>query len=168
MGTSDESPLESRPPTLEDLLELCRQLNAKDVSYVVVGGMAVIQHGFVRATEDIDLLLDSSPENEKKLKEALLYLPDQAIKEVALGDLEKYVVIRLADEIVIDLMKSACGVDYEEAKKDIVVVEIEGVPIPFAKLELLKKLKQGVREKDKLDLIFIQGQLDKSKIQKET
>ncbi|MCB1214590.1 MAG: nucleotidyltransferase, partial [Deltaproteobacteria bacterium] len=89
MGTSDESPLESRPPTLEDLVELCRQLNDKGVHYIVVGGMAVIQHGFVRATEDIDLLLEATPENEKKLKEALLYLPDQAIKEVEIGDLAK-------------------------------------------------------------------------------
>ncbi|MGE5346968.1 MAG: hypothetical protein ACM3JH_13525 [Acidithiobacillales bacterium] len=52
----DGAPLESRPPRLEDLLKICGALNANGSKYVVIGGMAVIQAGFVRATEDIDLL----------------------------------------------------------------------------------------------------------------
>lgn len=51
---------ESRPPTLEDLLSVCRELNRVGAQYVVIGGMAVVHHGFVRATEDIDLLLTKS------------------------------------------------------------------------------------------------------------
>ncbi len=51
--------LESRPPTLEDLVALCRRLNEEGARYVIVGGMAIIQLGLVRATEDIDLLVES-------------------------------------------------------------------------------------------------------------
>lgn len=148
--------LESRPPTLEDFVDLCRKLNQENVRYIVIGGMAIIQHGFVRATEDIDLLVDANPKNFKALKKALLSLPDQAVSEVEEGDLEKYPVIRVADEFVVDLMKSANGLDYEDAKKGILRVKIEGVEIPFASVELLLKLKQPLREKDRLDLQFLE------------
>jgi hypothetical protein len=37
----------SRAPELEDLLSLCKALNAEGVRYVLIGGFAVILHGFV-------------------------------------------------------------------------------------------------------------------------
>ena len=52
VAKDDDPPLESRPPVLEDLTHICSELNARGARYVVVGGMAVIQAGFVRATED--------------------------------------------------------------------------------------------------------------------
>jgi hypothetical protein len=49
------SPLEPRLPTLQDLLFLCRSLNEAQAKYLVIGGWAVIHHGFDRTTSDIDL-----------------------------------------------------------------------------------------------------------------
>lgn len=43
--------------------EIFRTLNEADVDYVVVGGMAVILHGYLRATADLDLVLGLAPEN---------------------------------------------------------------------------------------------------------
>ena len=51
--------------------------------------------------------------------------------------LHRYQVIRVADEIVVDLMRSAGGIVYEEAAKDVVTREVDGVPIPFASPRLL-------------------------------
>ena len=48
----DGAAAESRPPTLNDLLTLCRELNERKAKYIVIGGMAMIQAGFVRGTED--------------------------------------------------------------------------------------------------------------------
>ena len=45
----------SRAPELEDLLKLCAALNREAVRYLLIGGFAVILHGFVRGTKDIDL-----------------------------------------------------------------------------------------------------------------
>lgn len=151
----DDAPLEPRPPTLNDLLDLCRRLNATGARYIVVGGMAIIQHGFVRATEDIDLIVDTSPENFERVKTAMLGLPDGAIRDVHPGDLDEYVVVRVGDEFVIDLMKSACGIDYAEAIQDVIHVTLAGVPIPFASAGLLWRLKQTHREKDSLDRQFL-------------
>ena len=51
---NDNPPLEPRLPDTDDLLFLCRRLNEAGAKYIVVGGFAVIQHGFARATEDIN------------------------------------------------------------------------------------------------------------------
>ncbi len=152
---NDGSSAEPRPPTLADLLHLCGELNRAGARYIVVGGMAVIQHGFTRATEDIDLLVDPSPENFEKIRAALMTLPDQAIREVKTGELDEYMVIRVGDEIVVDLMKAACGIEYAEASKDITTLVLQSVTIPFASPKLLWRMKQTHRDKDRLDRLFL-------------
>lgn len=121
----------------------------------------MIQAGFVRATEDIDLLIDSSPENQSKVKAALMTLPDQAVKDLRAEDLTKYSVVRVADEFVVDLMRVACGKNFEAASGLITRVQIGDVEIPFASPELLWQLKQTGREKDKLDIMFLKELLNR-------
>jgi hypothetical protein len=150
-----DAPLEARPPLLEDLVALCRGLNREGARYVVLGGMAVIQAGFVRATNDIDLLIDTTPENQERVRRALMALPDGAVRDLEPDDLDRYVVVRVADEFVVDLMKSACGIDYAAAAPLVDVVDIQGVPIPFASPRLLWRTKQTLRDKDKVDLAFL-------------
>lgn len=152
----DDPPPEARPAGLDDLVFLCRVLNEASARYVVVGGMAIIQAGFVRATEDIDLLVDASPENLARLRTAMMALPDGAVRDVADGDLDAYVVVRVADEFVVDLMKAACGIEYERARHSVDWVDVEGVAIPFANVDLLWETKQTVREKDRLDRLFLE------------
>lgn len=48
----------SRAPELQDLVALCRALGEEGVRYLLIGGFAVVLHGFVRTTKDIDLLVD--------------------------------------------------------------------------------------------------------------
>jgi hypothetical protein len=43
-------------------------------------------------------------------------LPDNAVALIADDEVEKYQVVRIADEIVVDLLKNACGVDYSRAR----------------------------------------------------
>jgi hypothetical protein len=117
--------------------------------------MAVIQAGFGRATNDIDLLIDTSRENQERVRRALMALPDQAVRDMAADDLEKYVVVRVADEIVVDLMGSACGIAYPEASGMTLEVEIDGVSIPFANARLLWRTKDTPRDKDKVDRAFL-------------
>ena len=153
MVHGDDGPApEARPPLFADLIALCRSLNREGARYIVIGGMAIIQAGFVRATQDIDLLVEVSADNIERVRKALLDLPDQAVREMAPGDLDAYVVVRVADEIVVDLLKSACGISYAEAATMTDTVTLEGVQIPFASTELLWRTKQTPREKDRLDL----------------
>lgn len=82
MEDRDARPEFSSGATFEDLIELCRYLNNAGARYVVIGGFAMIYHGYTRGTNDIDLLIDTSANNIGKIKIALLNLPDQAIREV--------------------------------------------------------------------------------------
>ena len=151
----DGPPPEARPPLLADLIALCRSLNREGARYIVIGGMAIIQAGFVRATEAIDLLLDGSAENVARVKRALLDLPDQAVREMAPEDVDRYTVVRVADEFVVGLLKTAGGISFPEAATLVDLVTLEGVSIPFANAELLWRTKQGPREKDRLDRQFL-------------
>ncbi len=149
----------SRPPSVEDLVRLCSELNAKGAQYLVVGGFAVRGAGYIRETMDVDLLIDTSLENEALVYQALETLPDQAVKELVPGEVSRYTVVRVADEIVVDLMASACGIGYEEAIRDSVIRTIDGVPIPFASPRLLWRMKEKTyREKDAPDLLFLRQQ----------
>jgi hypothetical protein len=155
-GASGGKELVPRPPDEQDLIKLCRVLNDFGANYVVVGGFAIIYAGHGRFTEDVDLIIDTSLENEAKVYRALESLPDQAVKELQPGEVENFTVVRVADEIVVDLMKSACGIDYAEAAKDVVLRNLDGVVIPFASPRLLWRMKARThRAKDAPDLVFL-------------
>jgi len=85
----------------------------------------------MRETMDVDLLIDTSLENEALVNQALEILPDQAMKELSPSEVSQYSVVRVGDEICVDLMASACGIGYEEAIKDSIIRTVDGVPIPF-------------------------------------
>lgn len=152
--TVDNS-LESRDPESGDLLRICESLNRVGARYLVIGGMAMVVHGFNRGTEGIDLLVDRTAENIQKLREALSILPDNAVQQVDDTDIETYGVVRVADEVVVDLMGSACGIDFESAITEVEWHDFEGIRIPFASPELLLRTKQTVREKDAIDQLFL-------------
>ena len=146
----------SRPPTVEDLVMLCRDLNRQGARYLVVGGFAVRGAGYIRETYDLDFIIDTEPSNEAKVYHSLELLPDKAVRELQPGEVSQYTVVRVADEITVDLMKSASGIDYAEAAKDIVIRRVQDVDIPFASPRLLWRMKKNThREKDLADLMFL-------------
>jgi len=135
---------------------LCRELNRCGARYLVVGGFAVRAAGYNRRTMDVDLMVARDPENEARVYAALSTLPDNAVRELQPGELQRYNVIRVADEVLVDLMSSAGGIEYEEAARDVAVHQVDGVPIPFASPRLLWRMKAGThREKDAADLVFL-------------
>ena len=159
MANEDAHPLESRTPTLDDLVTICRSLNDCGAQYLVVGGFAVIQHGYLRTTGDIDVLIEDSPENQRRVKKALEILPDQAVRELGEDDLREWGVVRVADEVVVDLMTKACGISYAEAQFEIQLFTLNGVVVPFASPKLLLRTKQTHRDKDNEDRFFLERKL---------
>lgn len=157
MADADASePLAAREPTVEDLRDLCLALSERGAKYVIVGGFAMRAAGYVRGTMDIDVIVASDPENERRVFDAVATLPDHAARELEAGELERYTVIRVADEIVVDLMRSAGGIDYAGAARHVVVRDVDGVNIPFASPALLWRMKSVTgRDKDAGDLAFL-------------
>ena len=155
----NEIPTPARAPTDSDLVALCKELNDLHARYIVVGGFAITHHGYMRATEDIDLLIDVEPENQLRIKTALETLPQKAIRELGNDDFRDYTVVRVSDEILVDVMTAACGIEFDEASRSVEVAQVQGVSIPFATPQLLLRMKQTHREKDALDRIFLHREI---------
>ena len=135
------------------LLQLLARFQAEGVQYVLVGGQAVRLNGFVRATEDIDILLPSSVENGRRVIRALSFLPaskelDPQWFDINTAEPEN---IRVADELVIDLLFAANGQTYESLQPHIRTLDIGGVQIRTLDIEGLLKTKTAYREKDRID-----------------
>lgn len=163
MDVADRGPY-SRAPRLEDLVDLRRALIQEGVRYVLIGGFAVILHGFVRATKDIDLLVDPSVENFRALKRALAVLPDNAAALLSDNELETYPTVRVADEVVVDLMRAACGIDYEGALRGGVEGRnVEGVIIPIASKLLLIRTKETIRPSDAADVAYLRMRIEEGR-----
>lgn len=149
----------ARAPEPGDVVRICRALNAAGARYLLIGGFAVVAHGAGRFTKDIDLLVDDAPENVARVKEGLAVLADNAAAEVADTDVREYVVVRVADEILVDLMGRACGLDYSGASADAERIELDGVSVLVASPRTLIRTKETARPQDAIDRAFLEGVL---------
>ena len=149
----------ARAPEPDDVVRICRALNESGARYLLIGGFALIAHGAGRFTKDIDLLVDDAPENVARLRRGLSVLADNAAAEVADDDVQRHVVVRVADEVVVDLMGRACGLSYAEAVRDAESLEREGVTIPVASPATLIRTKNTHRPQDAIDRTFLEGVL---------
>lgn len=145
----------AREPQLEDLARIAAALNSAGARYVLIGGFAVIAHGASRTTNDIDLLIDPAPANVKRVREALRILADRAVDEVSDDDVAEYTVVRVADELVVDLMAKACGIDCTEALLDAETIYIDGVPVIVASPSTLVRTKNTIRASDAADRQYL-------------
>jgi predicted nucleotidyltransferase len=149
----------SRPATLDDLKLLLRSLNAHGVEYFLIGGYALAAHGYPRATADIDVVVPATKQAGSKIKDALMVLPDQAAKEIAVEWFEEGENIRVADAFVIDLLLTANGQTYEMLSRYAEVIDLDGIPVRTVTLEGLLLTKQTMREKDAGDRLVIERAL---------
>lgn len=152
-----------RAPTLEDVGRIGHSLNAAGARYVLIGGFAVIAHGSGRTTKDIDLLIDASADNVARVKIGLAVLADNAAAEIEAGDVEQFTVVRVADEVMVDLMGRACEITYEEAIGEAEEVVLGGALMPVASKETLIRTKQTIRPSDRADCDFLESLLEAEK-----
>ena len=145
------------------LLSVCDLLNKHRVKYIIAGAFACILHGLVRTTEDVDILISPDPENCQKVIDALSEMSDHAAAELTVQDLIENMVVKVADEVEVDVSKSAWSVSYEEAIENAKEVVLSGIRIPFLSLPDLIKSKETYREKDQLDLLSLK-ELQKRKM----
>jgi hypothetical protein len=141
----------------EEILAFWQQLAKENVRYIMLGGFATNFHGYSRATDDMDLWLDDTLENRKKLR--------QAIKNHGSGDYEPleriqfipgWTELRLRSGFRLDLMTRVKGLEnlsFDECYNMAVVAEIEGVTVRFLHYNhLIESKKAANRLKDQLDV----------------
>lgn len=141
------------PPSPADpLARVCQLLNRHGARYLVVGGQACILHGLVRTTEDVDILIEESDDNYARVIAGLAEMSDHAAAELTPADIRDNVVVKVADEVEVDISRRAWKVSYAEAAPSALRTEIEGVAVAYASLDHLIASKETYREQDKADL----------------
>jgi predicted nucleotidyltransferase len=146
----------ARPATADDLKSLVASLNANGVEYLLIGGYALYAHGYQRATTDIDILVQPTIDAGKKVRQALLILPDKAAADIDPAWFEDGDAIRVADDIIVDVMFNACGETFETLKEYSQIMYIDGIPVSTVSLEGLLLTKKTVREKDVSDRLILE------------
>ena len=146
----------------DPLLKVCSLLNRHGARYLVVGGHALILHGLVRTTEDVDILIEESDENYQRVIAALSEMLDGAAAELKPADLVENMVVKVADEVEVDISRRAWQVSYTDAISHAASVVIDGVEVPYLGLEDLIKSKETYREKDRMDLAQLRRLKDRA------
>ena len=131
------------------------------VQFIVVGGVAVALQGYLRSTEDVDVLIEAGRENVSRLLEALADYGEGFARELTPEDFtDDEGAIRIVEEsefCQIDIFTRMTGLHYADLLPDAGTLEINGRPIHYAsKASLIRLKSSSVREKDRLDLMALQ------------
>ena len=121
------------------LAVVCRLLNEAGVKYVVVGAFALALHGAVRATKDVDILI------EPTLKWGIA-------RDIDPSDVVAKPITIIGDDPRVDLLTLAWSVRYADAAPKAQRIEVEGVEVPLADLDTLIRSKQTGRLQDQADV----------------
>jgi len=148
----------------DSIEKIIKSFDVNEVEYVIIGGYAIILNGFLRATEDIDILLKMTPDNLKKFQKALREVYDDTeIDEINFEELSKYSVIRYGtrDNFYIDII-SKIGKEFSYDNIEIMEKKVEDIVYRFASPKSLYQMKKSTyREKDKLDIVFLKNLMDR-------
>jgi predicted nucleotidyltransferase len=130
------------------------------VRFVVVGGIAVSLQGYVRLTEDVDLLIDHSPDNVNLLLATLSGYGEGYARELSPVDFtDDEGAIRIVEEseqCQMDIFTRIAGRRYRDVMEDADVFNLQGRSIPHAsKASLIGWKSRSGREKDQLDVLAL-------------
>lgn len=99
---------------LNQLRGVYSSLHKHRVKYVTIGGIAAILHGVPRATFDLDILIEATPENAQNLLDALLDAGLGTASMTTAEQLLAHEVTIFRDRVQIDVQTSTPGITFEE------------------------------------------------------
>ena len=147
---------------------ILKDFNKKKVKYIIVGGLAVNLLGYLRSTQDLDILVEMTSDNLKKIVRILIksgFHVKQPVNPLKIADPEtrrdwvknknmkafnfyKEELFRQEVDIIIET-----PVDYEKAKITVQSVKIDNLILPVISIKNLIKMKKlANRDVDQLDI----------------
>jgi hypothetical protein len=140
----------------EDFRDFIDQLNGHAVKYILVGGYSVILHGYSRTTGDMDIWVERTSENYKKIRHAFFEFGMPVFdmtEDVFLNHPEQDVFTFGRPPSSIDMMVAVKGLDFNECYKNSVFFYEDALPIRTIDLNnLISAKKASGRPKDMNDL----------------
>jgi len=145
------------PPLPPDFADLFTCLNEAGADYMLVGGYAVMAHGHIRATGDLDVWVRPTPANARRVLAALGEFgmpPGLSLDVLAVADGPPPTGFRFGrPPLAVDLLTSVRGIDFNTAWDSSFVRDVGGLPIRIIGLAALLQNKRATeRPKDMLDV----------------
>ena len=145
---------------LDEHIEILTAILKHNVEFMLIGGYAVIIHGYRRTTGDMDLWLNPTNENKEKLYNALkeIQFNEDDLDFFSTLDFTTHLVFSIGSEPQkIDFITKINTVEFQEANTHKIIYEFEGLFIPVINLKdlVLSKINTG-RLKDKADIEELQ------------
>ncbi|MDI9319411.1 MAG: hypothetical protein QM530_02955 [Phycisphaerales bacterium] len=140
----------------EDFIDFLNALNIAEVKYVLVGGYSVIIHGYSRTTGDLDILVERTKENYKKIEKAfsIFRMPLFDMTEdnfLYNNEMDVYTFGR--QPVAIDIMNKIKGATFEELFAASNIHNVDGVNVRLIHLNnLIQTKKVAGRHKDLDDI----------------
>ena len=100
---------------LNRLQDVFRSFQRHDVKYVVIGGIASILHGVPRATFDLDILIEATPDNAQRLLDALLDAGLVTAASTSSRDVLAHEITIFKDRVRVDVQTSTPGLTFTDA-----------------------------------------------------
>ena len=137
----------------KDFQDFIQVLNKNEVKYILVGGYAVILHGYIRSTADMDIWVNKTAVNYRKLRKALKEFgaPSFSQNEFLGDEFNVWGIGREPNRI--EIMNEVKGLTFDIAYQESAIYQQENLNIRFINFKNLLDAKNAAgRFKDKNDI----------------
>ncbi len=144
--------------------DVFRSLQEHDVKYVVIGGIAAVIHGIPRATFDLDILIEASPDNARRLLDALMKAGLGTALKTSAKELLEYEITIFQDRLRVDVQTYTPGIVFSEVWARRTTVNYQDSKIfVLSKQDLILSKRSAGRDVDIEDVRLLEMQ-DKDSI----
>jgi hypothetical protein len=136
-----------------DYKDMLQVLLDNDVKFLLVGAYAMGAHGYPRATGDIDIWVEPSAENSARVYRSMIAFgaPLHEIDESTFATPGVVFQIGVAPRRI-DIITTISGVQFDDARRQQQIAEIEDLPVPILSInDLIRNKRATGRDKDRLD-----------------
>jgi hypothetical protein len=139
----------------DDFRDFLKCLNDAGVEYLLIGGHAVAYHGYVRPTRDLDVWIAVSPENAKRVVQAVKsFFGNElsGLSEKWFLDLENVTRFGAVPNLI-EVVQKISGGNFQEAYARRIVTVVDGLATNLLSLDdLIANKKASARLKDLADI----------------